>query len=446
MTEAINDDPILLHQLHGLKDSVHDVCWDPKANKVTAASNDSSVYLWDLGHTNIRAYKFCGHSDAVTGVAFSPSGQILASCSRDKMVRLWENGVEGRSTEFKGHTSAVRSVDFSPNDNGSRILTGSEDKTAKLWTVARSGQQSHRFVRSFTGHTNWVRSAKFSPDGDLIATSSDDKTIRLWDPDTGKEIHVFSEPKGYASQIDWHPSGNCIGVASTDKSVKVYDIRMFKLQQLYTAHQGPVSQVSFHSNGNYLLSGSEDGSLKIFDLLEARPIYDLLGHKGSVTAVQFSPKGDYMVSGESNNMVYVWKTNFDLIDKELRKVAPSTQKQPSDGMKYSDVSLETFGQTRTALKEQSKTQAKLASLSIKETKNKENEPISDNRLTKGMNKSSESSNSEERLAIVVQEELGKMNSKLDTLMKTLILMEKRLSLVEDQVKLCMPQNSSPSDT
>ena len=130
------------------------------------------------------------------------------------------------------------------------------------------------------------------------------------------------------------------------------------------------------------MSGSEDGSLKIFDLLEARPIYDLLGHKGSVTAVQFSPKGDYMVSGESNNMVYVWKTNFDLIDKELRKVAPSTQKQPSDGMKYSDVSLETFGQTKTAMKEQSKTQAKLASLSIKETKNKENEPLSDNRLTK----------------------------------------------------------------
>ena len=130
------------------------------------------------------------------------------------------------------------------------------------------------------------------------------------------------------------------------------------------------------------MSGSEDGSLKIFDLLEARPIYDLLGHKGSVTAVQFSPKGDYMVSGESNNMVYVWKTNFDLIDKELRKVAPSTQKQPSDGMKYSDVSLETFGQTKTAMKEQSKTQAKLASLSIKETKNKENEPRSDIRLTK----------------------------------------------------------------
>ena len=45
----------------------------------------------------------------------------------------------------------------------------------------------------------------------MIATSSDDGTIRLWDPDTGKEIHVFNEPKGYACHLDWHPSGRCIG-------------------------------------------------------------------------------------------------------------------------------------------------------------------------------------------------------------------------------------------
>ena len=159
------------------------------------------------------------------------------------MVRLWENGVEGRSTEFKGHTAPVRHVDFSPNDNGAHVLTASDDKTAKLWTVVRSGQQSHRFVRSFAGHTNWVRCARFSPDGDMIATSSDDRTVRLWDPDTGKEFHAFNEPKGYACHLDWHPSGTCIGVATTDKKVKVYDVRMLKLQQLYTTHQGPVSQV-----------------------------------------------------------------------------------------------------------------------------------------------------------------------------------------------------------
>ena len=53
--------------------------------------------------------------------------------------------------------------------------------------------------------------SSFSPDGDIIATSSDDRTVRLWDPDTGKEIHVFNEPKGFACHLDWHPSGTCIG-------------------------------------------------------------------------------------------------------------------------------------------------------------------------------------------------------------------------------------------
>ena len=57
VTVAKSDDPLLLHKLHGLKDAVHDICWDPKSNKVTAASNESAVYLWDMGHTNIRAYK-----------------------------------------------------------------------------------------------------------------------------------------------------------------------------------------------------------------------------------------------------------------------------------------------------------------------------------------------------------------------------------------------------
>jgi len=443
-TKSKSDDPVLLHQLQGLKDAVHDICWDPKNKKIAAASNDTSVYLWDMGNQNIRAYKFCGHSDAVTGVTFTPSGNLIASCSRDKMVRLWENSVEARSIEFKGHTAAVRSVHFSPNDNGAHILTASDDKSVKLWTVVRGGSQSHRFVRSFTGHTNWVRCARFSDDGDMIATSSDDGTIRLWDPDTGKEIHVFNEPKGFACHLDWHPSGRCIGVATTDNKVKVYDIRMLKLQQLYKAHQGPVSQVSFHTNGNYISSGSQDGSLKIFDLLEARAIYDLLGHKGSVTAVRFSPKGDYIASGESEKSVYVWQTNFDIVDKELGIVPPSVDKQ------CKEVVNNGTSKTKSVLKDQGTLQNQLGSLALNRNGNKENTPSKERssgpkahnvkNSNEGMH---DESNSNERLERVVTDELGKINGKIDTIMQTLILLEKRISLVEDQVKLCLPQQSSP---
>jgi WD40 repeat protein len=68
----------------------------------------------------------------------------------------------------------------------------------------------------------------------------------------------------------------------------------------------------------FSVSASQDGSIKMFDLLEARPIYDVLGHKESVTSVKFSTKGDYFASGSEDKMVYVWKTNFDEVDEQVR--------------------------------------------------------------------------------------------------------------------------------
>ena len=68
-----------------------------------------------------------------------------------------------------------------------------------------------------------------------------------------------------------------------------------------------------------MVSGSQDGSIKIYDLLEARPIYDVLGHKSAVTSVRFASKGDFFASGSEDKMVYIWKTNFDVIDEKLQK-------------------------------------------------------------------------------------------------------------------------------
>ena len=70
----------------------------------------------------------------------------------------------------------------------------------------------HKFVTSFIGHESWIRSAKFAPEEDIIATVSDDRTNRLFDLNSGKEIHAFKETKGFATHLDFHPSGTCIGL------------------------------------------------------------------------------------------------------------------------------------------------------------------------------------------------------------------------------------------
>lgn len=109
----------------------------------------------------------------------------------------------------------------------------------KVWAVSK-----HKFINSFISHNSWVRCAKFSPEDDIIATVSDDKTNRLFDLRSGKEIHAFQEAKGFATHLDFHPSGNLIAVSTSDKKVKIYDVRMQRIQQLYSTHEGPVSQVN----------------------------------------------------------------------------------------------------------------------------------------------------------------------------------------------------------
>lgn len=98
---------------------------------------------------------------------------MLITASADGTARLWDVTTSQELRRFSGHTDAVYSAAFSPN--GKQVVTGSADGTARLWDIAR-GQE----LRQFQGHTNAVNSAAFSPDGKTIVTASADGTARLW--------------------------------------------------------------------------------------------------------------------------------------------------------------------------------------------------------------------------------------------------------------------------
>ena len=114
-------------------------------------------------------------------MAFSPDGTRIASGSRDKTVRLWDAATgQPVGQPLTGHTDAVSSVAFSPD--GTRIASGSADNTVRLWDAA-TGQP---VGQPLTGHTDAVSSVAFSPDGTRIASGSADNTVRLWDAATGQ--------------------------------------------------------------------------------------------------------------------------------------------------------------------------------------------------------------------------------------------------------------------
>eukprot|EP01060_Flectonema_neradi_P015040 TRINITY_DN2171_c1_g1_i1.p1 TRINITY_DN2171_c1_g1~~TRINITY_DN2171_c1_g1_i1.p1 ORF type:complete len:554 (+),score=119.85 TRINITY_DN2171_c1_g1_i1:65-1726(+) len=313
--------PQLERTFRGHRGMVRGVSFSPTMQQLATGSDDGLVMVWNF-KTSMRAYRYIGHKSAVNAVAFSPTGDVLASASTDKTVKLWIPTVQGESTTIKGHSGAVRGVSFSPD--GRKILTASDDKTLKLWSVA-----THRFINTLSGHTSWVRTCAISPDGRLAASGADDKQLKLWDLDKRNCIATFYDHQAAVSSVAFHPDGTCIAAASHDSTIKLWDLRMNReLLQHYNAHDDQVNSLSFHVSGDWLLSTSNDATVKVWDVREGYLAYVVSAHSGGVSSGEFSPNGEFFATGGCDNMVMVWKSNFDKHER-LPQQQPQTQIQHS---------------------------------------------------------------------------------------------------------------------
>ncbi|KAL4062785.1 hypothetical protein V8B97DRAFT_2091404 [Scleroderma yunnanense] len=247
---------------------------------------------------------FQGHTDQVRSVAFSPDGTRIVSGSDDKTVRVWDTdrGVQIGSP-LQGHTDQVRSVAFSPD--GTRIVSGSDDKTVRVWDADRGVQ----IGSPLQGHTHWVTSVAFSPDGTRVVSGSDDKTVRVWDADRG--VQIGSPLQGHTDwvrSVAFSPDGTRIVSGSDDKTVRVWDAdRGVQIGSPLQGHTNTVTSVAFSPDGIRIVSGSFHTTVIIWDADRGVLIGSLLqGHTRGVTSVAFSPDGTKIVSGSYDTTVIIW--------------------------------------------------------------------------------------------------------------------------------------------
>lgn len=222
-------------------------------------------YLWRLFHRALFTLPHVG----VVPVIFSPDGKRLVTGSDNRTLKLWDVATGQELFTLKGHTLGILSVASSPD--GKRLATASNDRTVKLWDVA-TGQE----LFTLKCHTSEVVSVAFSPDAKRLATESFDETVKLWDLPTKREITTL---KGQ-SWLAFSPDGKkLVTQSSADRSLKLWDAATSQELLTFKGHAGGVSSVAFSPDGKRLATtgGGSEGNLVM--LLESATEKDVLARR-----------------------------------------------------------------------------------------------------------------------------------------------------------------------
>jgi WD40 repeat protein len=273
---------------------------------------------------------------------FSPDGKYIVSCSYDNIIKLWDVvcnidtsiGIAGKCIKtFIGHTDWIHSAEFSPD--GKYIVSYSSDKTIKLWDAVCNTDTSigiaGNCIKTFTGHTDWIRSAKFSPDGKYIVSCSSDKTIKLWDAadintDNNECIKTFTGHTDWVFLARFSPDGKYIVSCSADDTIKLWDASVDtsidnECIKTFIGHTDLINSARFSPDGKYIVSCSEDNTIKLWSVVDTsidnntsignECIKTLIGHTDWVNSAEFSPDGKYIVSCSDDRTIKLWNTDIN---------------------------------------------------------------------------------------------------------------------------------------
>ncbi|NDJ62923.1 MAG: WD40 repeat domain-containing protein, partial [Chloroflexi bacterium] len=336
----------------------------------TSAQLHSSFGLWEV-QTGRLIHTLLGGSP----LAFSPDGAVLASGATSLQAKTIQVLAPGRAQELeidqrhaqppitaataarvayvgtlRGHTQAITALVFSPDSQ--LIASGSLDRTVRLREAGTGAEYA-----VLRGHNAPVTRIAYSPDGALVASSSGDadnsvdNTVRLWNVAAKEEQFSFHEHRDPVSGVDFHPDGSLVASSDTGGRVLIWETYSGKIRHTLE-HSAPVNDVAFSPDGVYLASASGgaissgewnvDNSIGVWDVETGKRIASLQQHRDWVKRVSFSPDGGRVMGIDYTNRLFGWEVPSWLLIMHGKDVTAITMSPDGSVVVIANVATQTL--------------------------------------------------------------------------------------------------------
>jgi hypothetical protein len=239
--DGVNDKKVMLKQLLDAEDSVLCIAASPDGKRLAAGGCDRAVRIWDLSDGLDEAkleQTVENHADWVLGCALSADGKYLVTAGRDKTAKVWDLKAKESVVTFPEHQNIVYGV--AVKADGSAGFSVGADKQLRTWKPGGEGKQ----VKNAGGHGDDVFKVVANPKQPMLATSSADKTVRLWNLDTLAAGKTLSGLSDFVYAVAFSADGEFVAGGSYDGEVRVWKVSDGSLVKGFNASPGYVPKTT----------------------------------------------------------------------------------------------------------------------------------------------------------------------------------------------------------
>jgi WD40 repeat protein len=298
---------------------IESVAFSPDGRRALAGGHDAVAWVWDVDTGHLVA-RLDGHEGMIAAVAFTADGSraltvvgaTQGGSSPRGVMRLWD--VEsGRLLAGVAPADSPGLWSLAVRPGGQQALTGGADGRLRLWRLPPPAESTparpQEFVgpvRSFEGHTDHPEALAVTRDGRWALSGSKDRTVRLWDLPTGRELKRFQGHEDEVSDVAISDDGRLAVSASLDRTVRIWDTGSGRELRRLKGHERKVRAVALSRDARLILSGSEENPLRLWDVATGQELRRLSGHTMGICCVAFSVDGRRALSGSVDGTGRLW--------------------------------------------------------------------------------------------------------------------------------------------